>query len=192
MTLAQAKPAKVQRSDNDIVESASVTALMRYLLSKESGRAKNPDDLGNIFVNGKWTHYLDNPELAKETLQKKLPGCIYYHLIRTKHFDSSLLNWINRFPNSQVIILGSGFDSRPIRFKTLLTENHIKIYEVDLRALLHYKEETIRQKLAFTLDNVKYVSCNFQRDNVIERRIQERSAIPRLSHALLNTSKGVL
>lgn len=163
------KPAKVQRTDDDIVESASVTALMRYLMSNETGRAKNPDYLGNIFVNGKWTAHLDNPQLARENLQKKLPGCIYYHLIRTKHFDSSLLKWINNNPNSQVIILGSGFDSRPIRFKTLLTENNIKIYEVDLKALLNYKQEVIQKKLGLILDNVKYVSCNFQRDNVITR-----------------------
>lgn len=157
------------KTDDDIVESASVTALMRYLLSKETGQGKNPDYLGDLFVNGKWKNYLDNPERSKKYFQDKLPGIVFYHLIRTKHFDNSLLRWIHNHPDSQVIILGTGFDSRSIRFKDLLKEYKIQIYEVDLKALLDYKKDTIHHKLNLMLDNVIYVSCNFQKDNVIER-----------------------
>ncbi len=157
-----------ERSDNDIIESASVTALMRYLLSNENGLASNPDNLGHFFVNGKWRKYLDTPLLSRNLLQEKLPGCIYYHLVRTKNFDYSLLKWIKQEKNSQVIILGTGFDTRPIRFNKELTESRITVYEVDLRAMLTYKERVISQSIGCTLDNVIYVPCNFQKNNIIE------------------------
>lgn len=157
------------RTDNDMIGSASVTALMRYLLSKEEGLAKNPDSFGKFFIGGKWKSYLDNPKLSREELHKKLPGCIYYHLIRTKTFDNSLLKWIGKEKNSQVIILGTGFDSRAIRFEKLLKENNIQVYEIDLKAMLDYKKEIINNEIKANIDHVTFVACNFQKDNVIEK-----------------------
>jgi methyltransferase (TIGR00027 family) len=157
------------RTDNDMIGSASVTALMRYLLSQEEGLAKNPDYLGKFFINGKWKDYLNDLASSREELQKKLPGCIYYHLIRTKTFDNSLLKWIKNEKNSQVIILGAGFDSRAIRFERLLKENNIKIYEIDLKAMLDYKKEIIENTIKTDINHVTFVACNFQKDNVIEK-----------------------
>lgn len=160
------------RTDDDIIGSASVTALMRYLLSDKEGLEKNPDYLGVHFVGGKWRDYLDNPRKSINELQNKLPGCIYYHLIRTKYFDSSFVKWVNTEKNSQVIILGAGFDSRAIRFQSILQKNNIKIYEVDLRAMLEYKKEIIENKIKEKLNNVVFVACNFQKDNVIEKLLE--------------------
>ncbi len=158
-----------QRTDNDMIGSASVTALMRYLLSQDSGLSQNPDYLGRYFVGGKWKDYLKNPKTSKEELQIKLPGCIYYHLIRTKNFDASLIKWAKSEKHSQIIILGSGFDSRAIRFEKMLKENQIKIYEIDLKAMLEYKEKIINSDIKTNIDHVSFVPCNFTKDNVIER-----------------------
>lgn len=157
------------RTDDDMIGSASVTALMRYLLSQETGLAKNPDYLGKHFVGGKWKDYLNDPEASRKELQFKLPGCIYYHLIRTANFDASLIRWIKSEKHSQVIILGAGFDSRALRFEKLLKENHVKIYEVDLKAMLEYKEEIINDDIQENIDHVAFVPCNFTKDNVVEK-----------------------
>lgn len=162
------------RTNDDIIESASVTALMRYLLSHESGQSRNPDYLGNLFVNGKWSHYLDNPISSKELLEKKLPGCIYYHLVRTKTFDDAMLTWIKKEKNSQIIILGTGFDSRAIRFEKIIRDNNIKIYEVDLKAMLDYKKSIIQEKIRINTDHISFVACNFQKDNVVEMLSQHQ------------------
>lgn len=161
-----------ERTDRDILESATITALLRYLLSDEKGLAQNPDYLGKFFISGKWKQYLDNPDLSKKQLEAKYPGCIYYHLIRTKKFDSSLLHWIEQEKNSQVIILGTGFDTRAIRFEKVIKENNMVIYEVDLKAMLEYKQQIIEREIKCNTDHVKFVSCNFQKDNVIEKLLQ--------------------
>jgi methyltransferase (TIGR00027 family) len=158
----------VERSDNDIVESASVTALMRYLLSNKEGRGQNPDNLGNMFVNGKWRKYLESPEDSIKELEKKLPGTIFYHLIRTKHFDKSLLRWIDKNPNSQVVIVGAGYDTRAIRFEKKIIDTNVDVYEVDLPALLEYKNKTITSNLQKYVNRVKLTPCNFQTGSLLD------------------------
>jgi methyltransferase (TIGR00027 family) len=157
------------RTDDEMIGSASVTAMMRYLLSNEEGLSQNPDYLGKHFVVGKWRRYLENPKKSIEELQLKLPGCIYYHLIRTKFFDDCLKSWLNNEQNSQVIILGSGFDSRSIRFKKELNDKNVMIYEVDLPAMLIHKNNVVRQEIDSSLHHIKYVPCNFNTDNLVDK-----------------------
>ena len=135
------------RRDDEMIGSASVTALMRYLLSNESGLAKNPDNLGKYFVSGKWKDYLNDPKSSIKEFQKKLPGCIYYHLIRTKFFDNAVNEWCESVKDSQIIILGSGFDSRSIRFEKMLKQNNVTVFEVDLPAMLAHKKEIIKKEI---------------------------------------------
>ena len=160
------------RTDNDMIGSASVTALMRYLLSGKTGLAKNPDYLGIHFVGGEWKKYLNDTEKSIDELQAKLPGCIYYHLIRTKYFDASFIKWAEAEKNSQIIILGAGFDSRSIRFQSILKKNNVTVYEVDLKAMLTYKKEIIESKIGGKSTNSIFVPCNFQKDNVIEKLLE--------------------
>lgn len=156
-----------ERKDSDIVESASVTSLMRYLLSEKQGLERNPDFLGKHFINGKWRKYLDNPAKSIKELQKKLPGCIYYHLIRTKFFDQSLDQWLSKEKHSQILILGSGFDTRAIRFSEKLKMHNTKVYEVDLDAMINYKKKIIEREFPDQKSNIVWVPCNFQKDDLI-------------------------
>ncbi|MBF0785348.1 hypothetical protein E4T80_07730 [Muribacter muris] len=54
----------------DIIESASVTSLMRFLLSGKNEKVPNPDSYGRYFVNGKWAKFLDNIDNSKFEMQK--------------------------------------------------------------------------------------------------------------------------
>ena len=47
-----------KRSDTDIIDSASITALMRALLADADGRRRNPDNLAKYFVRDRWAEYL--------------------------------------------------------------------------------------------------------------------------------------
>jgi methyltransferase (TIGR00027 family) len=152
---------KNNKTHLDIIESASVTSLMRYLLSGENEKIKNPDHYGECFVNGKWENYLSDIEKSKQEMQTKLPGCLYYHLIRTLKFDDSLKSWLSEHKNSQVIILGAGFDSRAIRFSDTLNDSNTKLYEIDLKAMLEFKKTKIEQHNLITNKYYFHIFCNF-------------------------------
>lgn len=175
---------KNNKTHEDIIESASVTSLMRYLLSGENEKIKNPDIYGKYFVNGKWKQYIDNMEKSKQEMQKKLPGCLYYHLIRTFKFDDSLLKWLTKHENSQIIILGAGFDSRAIRFSNILNKSNSKLYEVDLKAMLDFKKEKMEEHSLTPNKEYYHIPCNFNEVNWI-RYFSENNINPNIPTLVL-------
>lgn len=157
----------VERSDEDFIQSASITAMMRAVLNTKEN-LKNPDYLAKYFVDKAWSPFLENPDSSIENLEKRLPGGIYYILIRTKYFDDSLLKWIKKNPDSQVVMLGAGFDTRALRFTS--ESKNIEYYEVDLKAMLEYKKNIIFKKSlnANGYNNINYIPTNFQTDDLFE------------------------
>lgn len=154
-----------QRSNEDFIQSASITSMMRALLNTKDGVLNNPDYLAKYFVAEPWSSFLKNPESSISTLEDRLPGGIYYILIRTKYFDNSLLNWIKLNPKSQIVSLGSGFDSRSIRFNN---SNDLTFFEVDLKAMLDHKKTIISNNNLSKHLNIKYINTNFQTDNLFD------------------------
>lgn len=154
------------RNDNDIIQSASITAMMRAVLNTDEERMKNPDYLARYFVHENWKPFLHDPNSSIDVLEKRIPGGVYYVYIRTKYFDNSLMNWIKKYPTSQVVLLGAGFDSRALRFGD--SARDINFFEVDLKAMLDYKKEVIAShSLQENLSNsIKYVPTNFQKDDL--------------------------
>ena len=156
-----------QRTDTDFIQSASVTSMMRALLNENSGSAyNNPDYLAKHFVSEPWQVFLKSPHLSLESIETRLPGGVYYLLIRTKYFDWSLQNWIQRFPKSQIVSLGAGFDTRSIRFNQ--TDNELAFFDVDLKAMLDYKQSVIQKESLVEKNNIHYAATNFQTDDVFE------------------------
>lgn len=156
----------VERNDHDFIQSASVTAMMRALLNDTSSEISNPDNLAKHFVSDEWLNYLTQRESAVAQLEKRIPGGIYYVLVRTKFFDDSLTRWLKRNPISQVVILGAGFDTRSIRLKKHAQK--VSFYEIDLKAMLDYKKNII-STLSLSCDMTTYVPLNFQNSNVLEQ-----------------------
>ena len=156
------------RNDSDFIQSASVTAMMRSLLSHNEGQLKNPDTIAKHYVSLPWKDFLDNPEDSYKYFQNRVPGCIYYHLVRTKKIDASLLKWADKNPNGQVIILGSGFDSRSIRFRDKL--KNITFYEFDLKGMLDYKINIINSNTCLNANkNVTYIDINLHKESLIDK-----------------------
>lgn len=156
------------RTNQDIIQSASVTALMRALLAEQKGILKNPDMLAKYFVNETWRPFLADPQQSIAVLDTRAPGTLGYILLRTKYFDNSLLSWLKTTPRSQVVILGTGFDTRSIRFSPQLRE--ATVYEVDLEAMLKYKMEIIDE---YGLDHQPadkiYVPVNFHTESILDK-----------------------
>ena len=87
-------------------------------------------------------------------------------LFRSKKFDQLCLKWLKENKNGQIIILGSGFDSRAIRFQDKLDKNFI--YEFDLKQMLNYKKEIIKSNNFCNSLKSNFIDINFHEDSLIE------------------------
>lgn len=155
------------RNDNDFIQSASVTAMMRALLAGEEGALKNPDYIAKYYVTEPWKSFLEFPKKSRENLEKRVPGCMSYHLVRTKKIDQILTKWAKNNPSGQILILGSGLDSRSIRMAGVLHD--IKIYEFDLKGMFNHKKKVLKSnKILKESFNVTYVPINFHNDSLSE------------------------
>ena len=69
-----------------------------------------------------------------------------YSLIRSYYIDNFILPyWCKTYPNSQIVILGAGLDTRAYRFNPFQKCNNI-IYEVDLQLINQYKEDLLKNE----------------------------------------------
>ena len=117
------------------------------------------------------TQYLRSPENARAEFQARFPGGMYYHLLRTKAFDEVFSRFVDRQPRAQVVILGSGFDSRALRFRKSLVLNNVRVFEVDLQGMIDHKRAVIQQH-SLPDDRAVYVPCNFDRDSFLDRLLE--------------------
>ncbi len=161
------------RNDDDFIQSASITAMMRAVLNSKEKELKNPDYLAKFFVHESWQSFLDDPDTSIDVLEKRIPGGVYYIFIRTKYFDESLSKWLTKHPVSQIVLLGSGFDSRALRFGKQ-TKN-TDFYEVDLRSMLDYKRGIIESNSLNinNENNISYVPTNFQKDDLFTNLFEQ-------------------
>ena len=69
-----------------------------------------------------------------------------YPLVRSKFIEENLLTpWCNTHPQSQIVLLGAGLDTRAYRFKPFQNNLHI-IYEIDFPIVIDYKEKLMQKK----------------------------------------------
>jgi methyltransferase (TIGR00027 family) len=69
-----------------------------------------------------------------------------YPVVRSYYVEESLLRpWCNEVYESQIVLMGVGLDSRAYRFEPL-EENTHTVYELDLPAVIHYKEAILRDE----------------------------------------------
>jgi len=155
-----------KRVNNEMIESASITAMMRAIMASSELNKINPDYLAENFITGDWKNFLQSPLESFKILEKRIPGAVNYIQIRTKYFDRSLERWLKKYNNSQVVIIGAGFDSRAIRFKELAGDGTV-FYELDLKAMLEYKDNILTQinHPRNSKENI-YVPINLHTDDI--------------------------
>lgn len=69
-----------------------------------------------------------------------------YPIIRSYYIEEELLRtWCNEVTESAIVLLGAGLDSRAYRFKPLKKNSHA-VYELDLPAIVDYKEAVLRNE----------------------------------------------
>src|SRR5579864_3468227 len=117
-------------SRSTTAEGAALCRALGFLLER-SPALRNPDHLAHHFVTRRGWRLGLLPvvrHLARREVERRLPGALLFHQVRTRIFDELTLAAV-RDGALQVVLLGAGGDSRAYRFHQELA--HGRVFEID-------------------------------------------------------------
>jgi len=127
---------------------------------------RNPDWLAERLLGDMSQYDVDLPIIAAldedyEVAMKdpEVAGMVRTMNVRSRFIDDALEHAI-RHGITQVLILGTGFDSHACRFEEQL--RHARIFEVDRPATLAKKRERVEKAVGRVPDNVVYVDADVE------------------------------
>lgn len=133
------------------------TAFIIAALRAEENAANFPlytDSIAELFLDA------ETKQIAQNIAQTSAPAKEMVKL-RTKYFDDVLSNQIS-LGYRQVVILGSGLDTRAVRFH----HPEVSYFEIDHQTTLELKAETFQQN--HINPNVQYVPGDYVKDNFVD------------------------
>ncbi|MGE5184846.1 MAG: class I SAM-dependent methyltransferase, partial [Acidobacteriota bacterium] len=141
--------------------SASKTALMVCAYRARASRWDKP-----LFVDP-WAEQLsgaDGHEIAK-LLDQRFPPMELWLALRVAYLDRLVGMAVDRLSIRQIVILGAGYDTRAARLPRAGTT----FFEVDHPATQAAKRERLARLPAYPVEAARYVTCNFEREDPIDR-----------------------
>jgi methyltransferase (TIGR00027 family) len=121
----------------NIAGTAHLTAWMRTLARASCGQdAANADYLAARFLLPMQRLTLRAPRASRWLVERVMPGAMGYFNARTRYFDDVLRHEATRGID-QLVLLGAGFDTRPVRFAREL--GTARVFEVDMPQVLHLR-----------------------------------------------------
>ncbi len=147
----------------DADSSASKTALMVCAYRARASRWPTP-----LFVDP-WAERLAGPdghEIAKR-LDLRFPPMEVWLALRVVYLDRLIGIAVDRLNVRQIVILGAGYDTRAAR----LPRAGVQFFEVDHPATQAVKRERLARLDGYPIDAARYVACDFERDDPVERLI---------------------
>lgn len=147
--------------------TASYTCVSRACASREQDeRFRGPDDMAEVFLPLGAKFILNVPFLRKLFMRKIAPRGIYeYVLARTKLLDEVFIDALeNRF--SQIVLLGAGFDTRALRFKS--RNKGTKIFELDIQTTQQPKIDILNRKKVALPQELFFVSIDFNKQSLAD------------------------
>ena len=105
-------------------------------------------------------------EIAKR-LDERFPPMEMWLALRVAYLDRLVGLAVDRLSIRQVVILGAGYDTRAAR----LPRAGVTFFEVDHPATQADKREQLAKLDNYPVDNARYVTCNFEREDPIERLV---------------------
>jgi methyltransferase (TIGR00027 family) len=145
----------------DADSSASKTALMVCAYRARASRWDRP-----LFVDP-WAEALagtDGHDIAKR-LDARFPPMETWLALRVAYLDRIVDLAVDRLSIRQVVILGAGYDTRAAR----LPRAGVQYFEVDHPATQASKRERLSKLDGYPVDAARYVTCNFEREDPIDR-----------------------
>jgi methyltransferase (TIGR00027 family) len=145
----------------DAASTASQTALMVCAYRARASRAARP-----LFVDP-WAAALAGAEgeALAQTLDARFPPMGLWLALRVAYLDRLVALAVDRLGARQVVILGAGYDTRAAR----LPRAGVTYFEVDHPATQAAKRARLAQLDGYPLDAARYVACDFETDDPIDR-----------------------
>ena len=100
-------------------------------------------------------------------LDARFPPMETWLALRVAYLDRMVGLAVDQLSIRQIVILGAGYDTRAAR----LPRAGVKYFEVDHPATQASKRERLAQLDNYPVDAANYVSCNFEREDPIERLV---------------------
>lgn len=147
----------------DATTTASKTALMVAAYRARASRATDP-----LFVDP-WAAAIagDEGEAIACALDAKFPPMELWLTLRVAYLDRLVHHAVDRLSIRQIVILGAGYDTRAAR----LPRAGARYFEVDHPATQAAKRARLAELRDYPVDNAIYASCNFEREDPIERLV---------------------
>ena len=145
----------------DVTTAASKTALMVCAYRARATKWPKP-----LFADP-WAEAIagaDGEAIAK-LLDAKFPPMEIWLALRVAYLDRLVGMAVDRLSIRQVVILGAGYDTRAAR----LPRAGVQFFEVDHPATQAAKRERLASLAGYPVENARYVTCNFEREDPIER-----------------------
>jgi methyltransferase (TIGR00027 family) len=105
-------------------------------------------------------------EIAK-LLDARFPPMELWLALRVAYIDRLVGLAVDQLSVRQVVILGAGYDTRAAR----LPRAGVTFFEVDHPATQASKRERLAKLPGYPVDNARYVTCNFEREDPIDRLV---------------------
>jgi len=155
---------KIERKGSS---TAGYTCFSRACAAREQDeRLRGPDYLAEIFMPPIPNILLNVPFLRKWCMRKMFaPGIHEYVLARTRLFDQVFVDALERgFP--QVVLLGSGMDTRVLRFQD--RNKGATIFDLDIHATQRYKRELFERKKVALPDTLIFAPIDFNKQRLAD------------------------
>jgi methyltransferase (TIGR00027 family) len=147
----------------DADSSASRTALMVCAYRARASRWPKP-----LFVD-RWAEPLAGAE--GEAIARKLdavfPPMERWLALRVAYLDRIVALAVDELSIRQVVVLGAGYDTRAAR----LARAGVRFFEIDHPATQASKRARLARLDGYPVDNARYVACDFERDDPIDRLV---------------------
>jgi methyltransferase (TIGR00027 family) len=123
-----------------------------------------PDNLSQVFLPFPARLLIGIPPLRRLFLNRLAPkGLPEYVLARTRIFDDAFVTALEE-GFSQIVLLGAGFDTRPLRFDD---RNHgTRIFELDMPKTQDAKLDVYWHKQVTAPENITFVPIDFDRQDI--------------------------
>lgn len=154
----------------DVTSDASKTALMVCAYRARVSRWEQP-----LFVDP-WAEAIAGPDghAIAQRLDARFPPMELWLGLRVAYLDRLVHLAVDRLSVRQVVILGAGYDTRAAR----LPRAGVRFFEVDHPATQAAKRERLARLDGYPVDAATYVTCNFEREDPIERLAASGFALP--------------
>lgn len=126
---------------------------------------RNPDYLARQFLNRWWRICFHLGWITRRVMEIGSPGIYCYHIARTKHIDSLLIQVLKEGVE-QLVILGAGNDSRAYRFCSRL--GRVPVFEVDFPGTQAEKKSQLLKFFGHLPENVTFVPIDFNSQSLEE------------------------